>query len=247
MGGFERQVVVVTGGSRGMGRAMVTAFAAAGASVVIASRKIEACRELAEEVTAEHGVDALPVACNVSRWSDCDALVDTVYDRFGRVDVLVNNAGLSPLYPALDEVSEALFDKVVGVNLKGPFRLAAAIGTRMVAAGGGAIVNISSIAAIRPGPAELPYAMAKAGLNTMTEGLAQAFGPTVRVNAVQAGPFRTDISTAWSPDAVAHFERSAALGRIGEPEEVVPAVLYLASAAASFTSGAVLRVDGGTA
>ncbi|GLZ49678.1 putative short chain dehydrogenase/reductase [Actinomycetospora sp. NBRC 106375] len=247
MGGFERQVVVVTGGSRGMGRAMVTAFAAAGASVVIASRKLEACRELAGEVTAEHGVDALPLACNVSRWNDCDALVDTVYDRFGRVDVLVNNAGLSPLYPALDEVSEALFDKVVGVNLKGPFRLAAAIGTRMVAAGGGAIVNISSIAAIRPGPAELPYAMAKAGLNTMTEGLAQAFGPTVRVNAVQAGPFRTDISTAWSPDVVARFEQSAALGRIGEPEEVVPAVLYLASADASFTSGAVLRVDGGTA
>jgi NAD(P)-dependent dehydrogenase (short-subunit alcohol dehydrogenase family) len=243
--GFAGAVVVVTGGSRGMGRAMVQAFAARGASLVIASRKIEACRELAEQVGAEHGVTALPVACNVSRWADCDALVEAAYDAFGRVDVLINNAGLSPLYPSLDEVPEALFDKVLGVNLKGPFRLSAAIGTRMAAAGGGAIINISSIAAIRPGPSELPYAMAKAGLNTMTEGLAQAFGPRVRVNAVQAGPFRTDISTAWSPEVVATFERSAALGRIGEPEEVVPAVLHLASSDASYTTGAVLRVDGG--
>ncbi|MEJ2885130.1 SDR family NAD(P)-dependent oxidoreductase [Actinomycetospora aeridis] len=244
-GRFARKVVVVTGGSRGMGRAMVRAFAAEGASVVIASRKIEACRELADEVGAAHGVATLPVACNVSRWDDCDALVAAVDETFGRVDVLVNNAGLSPLYPALDEVSEGLFDKVLGVNLKGPFRLSAACGTRMVAAGGGAIVNISSIAAIRPGPAELPYAMAKAGLNTLTEGLAQAFGPSVRVNAVQAGPFRTDIATAWTPEVVERFERSAALGRLGEPEEVVPAVLHLASAEASFTTGAVLRVDGG--
>ncbi|GAA4920452.1 NAD(P)-dependent dehydrogenase (short-subunit alcohol dehydrogenase family) [Actinomycetospora succinea] len=245
MGRFGDKVVVVTGGSRGMGRAMVRAFAAEGASVVIASRKIDACEELAAEVSAQHGVPTLPVACNVSSWDDCDALVAAVDEAFGRADVLVNNAGLSPLYPALGEVSEGLFDKVLGVNLKGPFRLAAALGTRMVAAGGGAIVNISSIAAIRPGPAELPYAMAKAGLNTLTEGLAQAFGPTVRVNAVQAGPFRTDISTAWTPEVVGAFERSTALRRIGEPEEVVPAVLHLASDEASFTTGAVLRVDGG--
>lgn len=247
MGGgrFAGKVVVVTGGSRGMGRAMVRAFAAEGGSVVVASRKLDACRQLAAEVESRYGVGALPVACNVSSWDDCDALVAAVAESFGRVDVLVNNAGLSPLYPALDEVSEGLFDKVLGVNLKGPFRLSAALGTRMVAAGGGAIVNISSIAAIRPGPAELPYAMAKAGLNTLTEGLAQSYGPTVRVNAVQAGPFRTDISTAWTPEVVGAFERSTALGRIGEPEEVVPAVLYLASDDASFTTGAVLRVDGG--
>ena len=242
---FAGKVVVVTGGSRGMGRAMVRAFAAEGGSVVVASRKLDACQQLAVEVEALYGVGALPVSCNVSSWDDCDALVATVDETFGRVDVLVNNAGLSPLYPALDEVSEGLFDKVLGVNLKGPFRLSAALGARMVAAGGGAIVNISSIAAIRPGPSELPYAMAKAGLNTLTEGLAQAYGPTVRVNAVQAGPFRTDISTAWTPEVVGAFERSTALGRIGEPEEVVPAVLYLASDEASFTTGAVLRVDGG--
>ncbi|MCD2192107.1 SDR family oxidoreductase [Actinomycetospora endophytica] len=239
------RVVVVTGGSRGMGREMVRAFAADGDHVVIASRKLDACTALATEIEAEHDVRAVPVAANVSRWADCDALVEAAYAEFGRVDVLVNNAGLSPLYPSLDAVSEELFDKVVGVNLKGPFRLSAAVGSRMVADGGGAIVNISSIAAIRPGPEELPYAAAKAGLNALTEGLARAYGPTVRVNAVQAGPFRTDISAAWSPDTFDRFERTLALGRCGEPEEVVGAVRYLASRDASFCTGAILRLDGG--
>jgi NAD(P)-dependent dehydrogenase (short-subunit alcohol dehydrogenase family) len=244
-GGFEGKVVLVTGGSRGMGQALVRAFTARGASVVIASRKLPACEELAEAVRAEHGVPALPVAANVSDWADCDGLVAAAYGEFGRVDVLVNNAGLSPLYPSPDELSEALFDKVIGVNLRGPFRLGSAIGTRMAAGDGGAIVNISSVAAVRPGPHELPYAAAKDGLNVITEGMAHAFGPSVRVNAVQAGPFRTDISTAWTPETVARMEGSLALRRIGEPEEIVGAVLYPASDEASFTTGAVLRVDGG--
>jgi NAD(P)-dependent dehydrogenase (short-subunit alcohol dehydrogenase family) len=239
------RVVLVTGGSRGMGREMVRAFAADGEHVVIASRKLDACTALASEIEAGYGVRALPVAANVSRWADCDALVEAAYAEFGRVDVLVNNAGLSPLYPSLDAVSEELFDKVIGVNLKGPFRLSAAIGARMAADGGGAIVNISSIAAIRPGPDELPYAAAKAGLNALTEGLARAYGPTVRVNAVQAGPFRTDISAAWTPETFERFERTLALGRCGEAEEIVGAVRYFASAASSFCTGAVLRLDGG--
>jgi len=242
---FEDKVVLVTGGSRGLGKAMVTAFAARGASVIIASRKIDACREVAEQVAREHGAVTLPQACNVSSWADCDALVDAAYDRFGRVDVLVNNAGLSPLYPSLDQVSEALFDKVVGVNLKGPFRLASLIGARMVAGAGGSIINISSIAAMRPGPTELPYAVTKAGLNALTEGLAQAFGPTVRVNCIQAGPFRTDISAAWSDETRERFETTLALRRCGEPEEIVGAALYFASAASSFCTGAILRLDGG--
>ena len=130
------RVVLVTGGSRGMGREMVRAFAADGDDVVIASRKLDACTALAAEIQTDHGVRALPVAANVSRWADCDALVEAAYAEFGRVDVLVNNAGLSPLYPSLDAVSEELFDKVIGVNLKGPFRLSAAIGARMAADGG---------------------------------------------------------------------------------------------------------------
>jgi NAD(P)-dependent dehydrogenase (short-subunit alcohol dehydrogenase family) len=242
---FAGRVVVVTGGSRGMGRCMVEAFAERGADVVIASRKLPACAELADQVRAEHGVRALPVACNVSSWADCDGLVEAAYGEFGRVDVLVNNAGLSPLYPSLDEVSEALFDKVIGVNLRGPFRLGAAVGTRMAAGDGGVILNIGSVAAIRPGPHELPYAAAKAGLVALTEGMAAAFGPSVRVNCIQAGPFRTDISQAWSAETVAGFEQRLAMRRVGEPGEIVGAALYLASDAASFTTGAVLRVDGG--
>ena len=245
MDDLSDKVVVVTGGSRGMGRAMVEAFAARGAHLVVASRKLGPCEQLAATVRDEHGVRTLAHACNVSSWEDCDELVERSYAEFGRVDVLVNNAGLSPTYPSLDEISEGLFDKVIGVNLKGPFRLSAAIGTRMAAGDGGAIINISSIEAIRPQPRSLPYAAAKAALNTLTEGLARAFGPTVRVNAIQAGPFLTDISAAWTPDMLASFEQSLALGRCGEPHEIVGAALYFASRASSFCTGAVLRLDGG--
>lgn len=242
---LQGKVALVTGGSRGMGRQMVEAFAAYGADVIVASRKYDGCAEVAEAVHREHGVRALPVACNVSHWDQCDDLVETAYREFGRVDVLVNNAGLSPLYPSLAEVSEGLFDKVIAVNLKGPFRLAAAIGTRMAAGDGGAIINIGSIEAIRPDPEALPYAMAKAGLVTMTEGLAKAFGPSVRVNTIQAGPFLTDISAAWAPGTEEKFNRMLALGRCGRPEEIVGAALFFATESSSFCTGATLRLDGG--
>lgn len=242
---LEGKVAVVTGGSRGLGKAMVEAFASHGAHLVVASRKLANCVAVAEEVSARCAVRALPVACNVSDWAGCDALADAAYGEFGRVDVLINNAGMSPLYPSVDKVSEALFDKVIGVNLKGPFRLSAAIGTRMAEGEGGSIINISSVEAIRPHPRSLPYAAAKAALNTLTEGLAQALGPRVRVNAIQCGPFRTDVSAAWTPRMLADFERTLALGRCGEPADIVGAALYFASKASAFCTGAVLRLDGG--
>jgi len=238
------KVALVTGGSRGLGREMALAFARAGADVVVASRKLDGCKEVADEVEAI-GRRALPVACHVGEWSQCDALVDAAYAHFGTLDVLVNNAGMSPLYPSLVEVSEALWDKVLGVNLKGAFRLSALVGTRMAEGAGGSIVNISSVAAERPRPNETPYAAAKAGLNAITIAFAHAFGPKVRVNCIQAGPFATDISKAWTPAAVAHMERTLPLRRVGRPEEIIGAALYLASDAASFTTGAILRVDGG--
>ncbi len=247
MTSFEDRVVVVTGGSRGLGQQMIRTFAERGAHVVIASRKVANCEALAEEVRAQTGVRALAVGCNVSEWADCDRLVDAAYDEFGRVDVLINNAGMSPLYPSLDQVDEALYDKVMGVNLKGPFRLSAAIGTRMAAGDGGSIINISSIAAIKADPSTVPYSAAKAGLNAITGGMAQAFGPKVRVNAIQCGPFLTDISDAWTPEVRAHFEGATALGRCGDPEEVLGAVLYFAGAESSFCTGAILRLDGGMA
>ena len=240
------KVALVTGGSRGLGRAMVLGFARAGADVIIASRKLDACEALARQVEAETGRQALPYACHVGHWSELDGLVDAAYARFGHVDVLVNNAGMSPVYPRVVDVTEELYDKVLDVNLKGPFRLTALVGTRMAAGDGGSIINISSTAAIHPGPATIPYSAAKAGVNAMTEAFAQAFGPKVRVNCIMPGPFLTDISKAWD---MAAFERQAqqfALRRGGQPEEIVGAAIYFASDASSFTTGAILRIDGGS-
>lgn len=242
------RVAIVTGGSRGLGLAIAGAYAAAGARVVIASRKREACEEAAAAIAAASGQECLGVACHVGRWADCDRLVEVAYERFGAVDVLVNNAGMSPLYGSLAEVSEELYDKVFAVNLRGAFRLAALVGTRMAAGAGGSIINVSSIAAVQPTPHELPYAMAKAGLNAMTVGLARTFGPTVRVNCIMPGPFMTDITKAWDLEAFARTARTLIpLQRGGEAHEVVGAALYFASDASSYTTGAVLKIDGGLA
>ena len=239
------KVALVTGGSRGLGREMVLAFAEHGADVVIASRKLDNCEKLANEVRERFGRRALPVAANVGDWDQCDVLTETAYAEFGTVDILVNNAGMSPLYPSVDQVTEALYDKVFGTNLKGPFRLSATIGTRMAAANGGSILNISSVASIRPRATTLPYAAAKAGLNSLTEGLAQTFAPKVRVNAIMCGTFSTDISKAWSPEFIDAIGAQTALGRVGDPHEIIGAALYFASDASSYTTGSVLRVDGG--
>jgi NAD(P)-dependent dehydrogenase (short-subunit alcohol dehydrogenase family) len=213
---------------------------------VIASRKLAACESVAKEVQTL-GRRALPYACHVGQWEALDGLVAAAYAHFGKIDVLVNNAGMSPLYPSLVEVSEALWDKVLAVNLKGPFRLSALVGTRMAAAAGGSIINISSTAAVRPTPIETPYATAKAGLNALTIACAHAFGPKVRVNCIMAGPFLTDISAAWPAGAVEQLSATSALRRAGQPNEIVGAALYFASDASSFTTGAILQVDGGRA
>lgn len=239
------KVALVTGGSRGLGREMVLGLAAAGADVVIASRDPESCEKAAAEVREQTGRRALPVSAHVGRWSALDELVETAYGEFGKVDVLVNNAGMSPRYDTVADVSEALFDKVIGVNLKGPFRLAALIGTRMAAGDGGSILNISSAGAVRPRADIVPYAAAKAGLNALTVGLAHAFGPKVRVNAIMCGTFLTDVSAAWDMDAFAKRSAAFALERGGEPHEIVGTALYLASDWSSFTTGSVITVDGG--
>ena len=239
------KVAVVTGGSRGLGREMALAFADHGADVIVASRKIDACERVADEVR-QRGRRALAVAYHAASWSDAERLCDTAYDEMGRVDVLVNNAGMSPLYPSIDAITEDLYDKVMGVNLKGPFRLSALVGTRMAGDGGGSIIMVSSIASHRPGPAEVVYAAAKAGINNLTKGLAATLGPGVRVNCIAPGPFLTDISKAWDLDEfAARARRTISLGRGGEPSEIVGAALYFASDASSYTTGAILDVDGG--
>jgi NAD(P)-dependent dehydrogenase (short-subunit alcohol dehydrogenase family) len=243
---FSGKVALITGGSRGLGKEMALAMAERGADVVVTSRKADACEEVAGQIEAM-GRQALPYGCHVGHWDEIDALVDAAYAKFGKVDILVNNAGMSPLYPKLTDVTEELFDKVIGVNLKGPFRLMALVGEKMAAGDGGSIINISSTASLNPSPDSEPYGAAKSGLNALTRSFAFAYGPKVRVNCIAAGPFLTDISKAWDmPAFEANAKANLALQRGGEPDEIVGAALYLASPSSSFTTGTVIRVDGGT-
>ncbi|MGW0684008.1 SDR family NAD(P)-dependent oxidoreductase [Streptomyces sp. NPDC002754] len=238
------KAAVVTGGSRGIGRAIAGALAEAGADVVIASRKLDACETAAAEIARESGRRTEAVVFHAGHWDDCDRLVGETLDRLGRLDVLVNNAGMSPPYTDLSDISEELFDKTLAVNLKGPFRLAVLAATHMAQHDGGSVVNVGTAGSLTASTRELPYACAKAGLNALTVGLAEAYAPKVRVNAILPGPFATDLSRGWAPDDPdeAPF---VPLGRMGRPEEVAPLVVHLASAASSFTTGAIIRVDGG--
>ena len=235
------KVALVTGGSRGLGYQMVRAFAERGADVVIASRKLDNCEAVADEMRSL-GRRALPVSVHAAKWDSIDALIETAYAEFGRVDIAVNNAGMSPPSPSHD-VTEALFDSVVGLNFKGPFRLASQVAKRMSDGDGGSIINVSSSGALMPLPYVIPYGSAKAALNAMTRSLAAEYGPKVRVNTLSPGPFLTDIAKAWTEEAREHGAN--ALGRNGNPEEIVTAALFLASPASSFTNGALVRVDGG--
>ena len=222
---FTGKVAVITGGSRGLGRQMALAYAARGADLVVASRKLENCKSVISEIEAM-GRQGLALSIDATQWDAMDELTHVAYEHFGKVDILVNNAGKSPAI-ASHEITERQFDSVVDLNFKGPFRLAANMGRRMADADGGVIINISSMAAVKP----------------VTVSLAHEFGPKVRVNAIQAGPFLTDISKAWPEE----MRRTAtnALGRPGSPEEVVTTALYLASDASSFVTGAVVACDGG--
>jgi NAD(P)-dependent dehydrogenase (short-subunit alcohol dehydrogenase family) len=240
------RTALVTGGSRGIGRAAAQALAEAGADVIVASRNESSCRRAADEIAAATGRRAFGHACHVGHWDELDRLAEAAWRYTGRLDILVNNAGMSPLYDRVTDVTEELFDKVVGVNLKGPFRLTAVIGSRMAERdAGGSIINVSSVGGIRPQPDTIPYSAAKAGLNAMTVAFAHAFGPAVRVNAVAPGRFLTDVSKHWDPAQLRAASARTALRRAGMPEEMAGAIVYLASDAASYTTGALLRVDGG--
>jgi NAD(P)-dependent dehydrogenase (short-subunit alcohol dehydrogenase family) len=235
------KVALITGGSRGLGRQMVGAFSDHGADIIVVSRKLEACEAAAEEVRAKQR-RALALSAHVGRWDEIDRMIEAAYAAFGRVDILVNNAGMSPRMPS-HEVTEALFDSVLNLNFKGPFRLASQVAKRMADGDGGVIINVSSSGALVPLPAVVPYSGAKSALNAMTVSFAHEYAPKVRVNTISAGPFLTDIAKAWPDEA---RERAGnALGRPGRPEEVVSTALYLASPASSFTTGAIVRVDGG--
>ena len=236
------KVALVTGGSRGLGRAIALGLADQGANLIIVSRTLATCENLAREVEAR-GRKALPLAGHMGRWTEIEAVVERAYAHFGRIDILVNNAGISPAAASSLDTSEKLMDAVLALNFKGPMRLSALVDTRMAAQGSGCIINISSAGSVRPTPEIIPYAGAKAALNAMTIAHAQEFAPHVRVNAILPGSFRTDVAQHWPADKEAHTP--AILKRFGEPEEIVTTVLYLASDHSRFTTGTLIRVDGG--
>lgn len=242
---FDDKVVVITGSSRGLGREMALGFAEAGADVVVSSRKLEACEVVAEEIRALGG-RALAVACHVGNWDDCANLVAAVVGEFGRIDVLVNNAGIAPVAPSLGELTEALFDKTVAVNLKGPMRLTGLAAPHMKP--GSTVINISSKASTHNSPLTTVYGAAKAGMNSFTRAAAQELGPNgIRVNCIVCGTFLTDsLAVNLSTDAAReHMAANTSVGRIAAPNEIVGTALWMAGDASSYLTGQSVTVDGG--
>ncbi len=238
---FTGKVALVTGGSRGLGYQMVKAFAERGADVIIASRKLENCEAVAEECRAL-GVKALAISAHVGKWPECDRLIEEAYAAFGRVDILVNNAGMSPRCPS-HEVSEALFDSVLNLNFKGPFRLASQIGKRMFDAGSGCIINVTSSGSLMPLPQVVPYGSSKAALNAMSLSFAHEYAPHVRVNTLSPGAFKTDIVQAWPDKGEGPIPTPR--GVAAEPKDIITAALFLASPASVNVTGTLVRCDGG--
>jgi NAD(P)-dependent dehydrogenase (short-subunit alcohol dehydrogenase family) len=242
---LDGKVALVTGGSRGLGRAIALGFAEAGADLVVSSRKADACERVAAEIRSR-GRRALAVGAHVGDWADCERLIGTTVAELGRLDVLVNNAGIAPVPPSLADVGEALFDKTVAVNLKGPMRLTGLAAAHLPP--GSSVINISSKASTHPSPHTVVYAAAKAGLNALTIAAAQELGPKgVRVNAIVCGSFHTDSfdRSIQSPEFAEALAARIGLRRIADAEDIVGTALYLASDASSYMTGALLVLDGG--
>ena len=245
---LEGKVALVTGGSRGLGRAMVLGLAKAGADVVIASRKLESCEQVAAEVRAL-GRRALPFPAHAGRMDSLDALLEQTYASFGRLDVLINNAGTNPVTAGLSELTPELFQKVFEVNTKGPWYLASRAAPRMATHGGGSIINVISVGGLKPPAYQGFYAGSKAALHAMTKVMAAEWaGMGIRVNAIAPGSFHSDMLDA-AIRILPGFEegsRNASLQkRIAETDEIIGPVMYLASDMSKFTTGATLVCDGG--
>jgi NAD(P)-dependent dehydrogenase (short-subunit alcohol dehydrogenase family) len=241
------KVAVVTGGSRGIGRSVAIGLAEHGADVAIAARKPEALEEACAAVRAT-GRRALAVPTNVRRSEDLARLVETTVRGLGRLDILVNNAGTTPVFGPVHEIDEAAWDVIMNTNVKAAHLLAIHAREAMLAQGGGCIVNVSSIGGIRASDVIGGYSVSKAALIMLTQVQAKCWGRDgIRVNCIAPGLIRTEFArTLWdTPRIRAQAEAEAALGRIGEPDEMAGAVVYLASPAASFVTGQTLVIDGG--
>ena len=242
------KVAIVTGGSRGIGRSIALGLAEAGADVAIAARKPEALEEAVQAVRAL-GRRALAVPTNVRRMEELRNLVDTTREALGRIDVLVNNAGTNPIFGPVQEMDERAWDMIMNTNVKSMFYLSVMAREAMCLHGeGGSIVNVSSIAGVQASDVIGGYSISKAAVIMLTQVLAKQWGRDgIRVNCIAPGLIRTEFSRAlWENERISRDAvEGAALHRIGEPDEMAGAVVYLASPAASFTTGQTLVIDGG--
>jgi NAD(P)-dependent dehydrogenase (short-subunit alcohol dehydrogenase family) len=241
------KVALLTGASKGIGEAMARGMAEFGATVVLSSRKQDAVDAVAQAFRAD-GLDALAIAANVGSAGDIDALVEQAVERCGGIDILVNNAAANPVFGPIQNTDARAFDKIIDVNLRGPFELCKRVYPIMRARGGGSIINISSIGGVTPEAGIGIYSVSKAALLSMTQAMAQDWGPdNIRVNAICPGLIRTRFSAAlWSDDAVlARFVKHTPLGRAGEADDVAGLATFLASDAAAYCSGGLYAVDGG--
>jgi len=243
------KVALVTGATRGIGNSMARGLAEAGADVIVTGRKQDGCDAAAKEIAERTGRKLRGMACHMGDWEQIDALVPRAYDAFGRIDVLVNNAGINPAFVSIENVTSEYWDKVYDVNLKGPMRLAALVAPRMGEAGGGSIINVITVGAYFGGAGVGVYSSCKAALLNLTRVMATEWAPVgVRVNALAPGPFDTDMLRG-ADSAMPGFKEGSAQAtlqkRVAHPDEIIGSVLYLASEASSYVTGADLIVAGG--
>ena len=243
------KVAIVTGSTKGIGRAMASGLAQAGASIVVCSRKQDLCENVANEIAGETGATTLGLACHVGDWDAIPGFVESVVGRFGRIDVLVNNAAITPTRLTVSEITRDVWQKIFSVNLEGPLRMAQCVAPVMRERGGGSIVNVASMAAYSGGPGVCAYAASKAALVNLTKSMAQEWVSwDIRVNVLSPGPFLSEMVEGAERNAPGFKDMIAAgdlMQRIADPSEIVGPVLYLASDASSFVTGDDISVSGG--
>ncbi len=241
------RVAIVTGASRGIGSAIANALAEQGATVVLSSRKQVDLDAEAAHINAKHPDHAVAIAAHAGRQEDLERLVDDVMQRFGRIDILINNAAVNPHFGPIVDAELGAWDKTFEVNVRGMFILTKLVYAASMEKNGGTIVNISSVGGIRPGHGLGVYNVTKAAVIMLTRQLARELGRKVRVNAIAPGLIKTRFAEAlWGNEEILNrVVSSNPMGRIGTPDEIAGAVAFLASDAASYINGAVLVIDGG--
>lgn len=246
---LKGKVAIITGASKGIGKAIAEHFSANGANVVINSRKQEALELVADEISSKTGNEVLPIAGNAGDISFLNELLKATVNKFGGVDIIVNNAATNPVYGPSLECDASAFDKIMGVNVRTPFEFAKIAHPIMKSRGGGSIINVSSIAGITPDPGLGMYSVSKSALNMLTKVLAKEWGSDgIRVNSICPGLIKTKFSQAlWQDEkTLAHFTKRLPIARMGTTDEIAAIALYLASDSSKYTTGTILPVDGGT-